>query len=791
MCQKIVIEIVDKVATCLTKKALICGNSNYVVDFVFDEEWDKHEIKTAVFKVNGECIKKVFSGNECPIPVMQNTIVVTVGVFAGTIDDNTLSTSTPALVRCKPCATDGECAPLPPPDDVYNQIVEMCEEAVETAQDAENRVEEAEKTTKAAEAFCAEAVKTAKSIEERANNGDFDGEKGDKGDKGDRGNSGVYLGSGDMPDDCNVQIDPTGEVFEVAQEPGNSETKVMSQKAVSDVVAAITAEQVKVCTNEWLDNHPEATSTVQDSSLTEAKFTDDLKLHTIKDYATPQMYGAKADGVTDDTEAIQNCISENRYIFFPEGTYRITKPLNLPEGRTLFGGNQYATMIFCDRCDGIYFNKNAERIVIKDIAFREFKSPAAYETAKTNGFPDGRHKLFTFARAVAYVVFDGVWSRYFSDTIFYANGVGFINNIYLQNSTFEYGGKNCVEFINDYESQINDIVIRNCNMSYFEEDGICVTGNNVSIETCSIQACRNGVRIDGDMSKTGRNSHTKGVVIRNNYFEQIRQSYVWINAHCDTEANVYNYVSSTTIMGNFGGALKALDKDENGNYYPAIRFTVNNPNGRDLRAHGWSGICVIGGIFYAANDFLLNDGKVLIDGGSLLYEDSVFITDCKFGSYAVEDIYNSQGELYFQKPYDLVNMGSATIISRYIKCIDSLKLYEGFIPEGASVTNEKVTLKGGTSLYCNLAKKGVYRMTFNIEGTPINTSVTVYGYHKDGSKITLHTKKCDKAGENKLNYFAFNNNNEYSYRDFESYDIVFYAGDNGITVYNPIITCVK
>jgi hypothetical protein len=50
------------------------------------------------------------------------------------------------------------------------------------------------------------------------------GEKGDRGErgeqgigiqgeKGDTGNSGVYLGSGDMPEDCNVQIDPDGEVL--------------------------------------------------------------------------------------------------------------------------------------------------------------------------------------------------------------------------------------------------------------------------------------------------------------------------------------------------------------------------------------------------------------------------------------------------------------------------------------------------------------------------------------------------------------------------------------------------
>jgi len=39
--------------------------------------------------------------------------------------------------------------------------------------------------------------------------------KGNKGDKGDRGNPGVYVGTGDMPEDCNVQIDPDGDTFTV------------------------------------------------------------------------------------------------------------------------------------------------------------------------------------------------------------------------------------------------------------------------------------------------------------------------------------------------------------------------------------------------------------------------------------------------------------------------------------------------------------------------------------------------------------------------------------------------
>lgn len=37
------------------------------------------------------------------------------------------------------------------------------------------------------------------------------GDKGDKGDRGEQGQSGVYVGSGEMPDGYNVQIDPNGD----------------------------------------------------------------------------------------------------------------------------------------------------------------------------------------------------------------------------------------------------------------------------------------------------------------------------------------------------------------------------------------------------------------------------------------------------------------------------------------------------------------------------------------------------------------------------------------------------
>jgi hypothetical protein len=39
--------------------------------------------------------------------------------------------------------------------------------------------------------------------------------------------------------------------------------------------------------------------------------------------ATPNMYGAVGDGVTDDTAAINACLAENSYVHFPAGTYLI------------------------------------------------------------------------------------------------------------------------------------------------------------------------------------------------------------------------------------------------------------------------------------------------------------------------------------------------------------------------------------------------------------------------------------------------------------------------------------
>lgn len=95
-----------------------------------------------------------------------------------------------------------------------------------------------------------------------------------------------------------------------------------------------TDEQTAQAISDWLAAHPEATTTVLDGSLTEAKFSSALKLKAIKDYITPEMFGAVGDGVTDDQQALNNALrySHNNDIplYLPK-KYYISTPLNFSD----------------------------------------------------------------------------------------------------------------------------------------------------------------------------------------------------------------------------------------------------------------------------------------------------------------------------------------------------------------------------------------------------------------------------------------------------------------------------
>lgn len=98
----------------------ICGNSDFFIEFDFDDDWIPFEVKTARFKYNGTVQDVVFEGNRVNIPIIENTHKVEVGVFAGN-----LHTTTSAVFMAQKSILCGSGSPPAPPEDVYNQIMEL------------------------------------------------------------------------------------------------------------------------------------------------------------------------------------------------------------------------------------------------------------------------------------------------------------------------------------------------------------------------------------------------------------------------------------------------------------------------------------------------------------------------------------------------------------------------------------------------------------------------------------------------------------------------------------------
>ena len=97
--------VANKIATYSSRGGeIVCGNSDYAIEFSFDEEWDAYETKTARFIWGGKYVDKEFTGTVCPVPVLENTTMLEVGVFVerlGSSAPERLITTTTAIINCK------------------------------------------------------------------------------------------------------------------------------------------------------------------------------------------------------------------------------------------------------------------------------------------------------------------------------------------------------------------------------------------------------------------------------------------------------------------------------------------------------------------------------------------------------------------------------------------------------------------------------------------------------------------------------------------------------------------
>lgn len=134
-----------------------------------------------------------------------------------------------------------------------------------------------------------------------------------------------------------------------------------------DIFTADVSESVQ----SWLDEHPEATTTVQDGAITEAKLSSELKSNVIKGYIMPETFGAVGDGVTDDTVAIQAAIDSGKNVIFSKTSYLCGRVV-IRNSNIIIDGN-FATLLHGANY-GFVISKDTHDVVI-----RNFHSICTYE----------------------------------------------------------------------------------------------------------------------------------------------------------------------------------------------------------------------------------------------------------------------------------------------------------------------------------------------------------------------------------------------------------------------------
>ena len=125
------ITVRSRVPTITEGEEVISHNSDYVIEFDFDEEWTDN-YKTVYFVCeDGSHQPVVINGNACPVPVLNGEHRrIFVGVQAGSIEKpSVLKTTCPCCLKVRDSIADllGQPTPDPTPD-VYQQIMALLED---------------------------------------------------------------------------------------------------------------------------------------------------------------------------------------------------------------------------------------------------------------------------------------------------------------------------------------------------------------------------------------------------------------------------------------------------------------------------------------------------------------------------------------------------------------------------------------------------------------------------------------------------------------------------------------
>lgn len=343
------------------------------------------------------------------------------------------------------------------------------------------------------------------------------GDKGDVGPQGPKGDKGDVGPKGDnMSDEQAAQIEQNKKDVNLLKEDKVDKPSVTDDGKIPRAkeggvewveVGQPTDEQTSNAVTSWLNEHPEATTTVQDGSVTEQKILSSFLPYIKKDYTTPQMFGAKGDGTTDDTKAIQEaivfCENNKRLLYIPSGVYVVSDTLTISKSIAIVGSSAHKDMLSS-------YNEYMGVSVLKLIA----KSDKTLIVASEKAYDVSINSLVFLAtsyevHASGNISVEGDCKKYYEYTkeAYELNGVNVEKTTRCSIDNCSFVGFSGFGIITGQHRHITDCVFSHCNIAVY-----CTNYDNL-IHNCWFRFC--SICIYSNINNT--------LFLSDSWFDQIEQ----------------------------------------------------------------------------------------------------------------------------------------------------------------------------------------------------------------------------------------------------------------------------